>query len=195
MGERSYLCWTISPEISCVIEYRADVNDNADILRMAESIQLPDVALYKFSEMPYKIADTVNYAVRTKTTTNQAAGDIRRYSRGISLLGYLLIRIAMFAICVAGDLPCLTFLEQQSDLATFFIYLGITEGVVLCLSTVSQFVVHVRYRKQTNDYIELKSQTKDSATFVLPDGREFHAKTDRCLQNMVDMLSNSERDE
>ena len=42
MGERSYLCWTISPEISCVIEYSADVNDEADIFRMAESIQLPE---------------------------------------------------------------------------------------------------------------------------------------------------------
>ena len=41
MGERSYLCWTISPEISCVIEYSADVNDEADIFRMAESVQMP----------------------------------------------------------------------------------------------------------------------------------------------------------
>jgi len=41
MGERSYLCWTISPEISCVIEYNADVNDEADIFKMAESVQLP----------------------------------------------------------------------------------------------------------------------------------------------------------
>ena len=38
MGDHSYLCWTISPEISCVIEYSADVNDEADILRMAESV-------------------------------------------------------------------------------------------------------------------------------------------------------------
>ena len=42
MGESSYLCWTISPEISCVIEYSADVNDEADIFRMAESVQLPE---------------------------------------------------------------------------------------------------------------------------------------------------------
>ena len=42
MGERSYLCWTISPEISCVIEYSADVNDEVDIFRMAESVQLPE---------------------------------------------------------------------------------------------------------------------------------------------------------
>ena len=41
MGERSYLCWTISPEISCVIEYSADVNDEADIFRMAESVKVP----------------------------------------------------------------------------------------------------------------------------------------------------------
>ena len=41
MGKCSYLCWTISPEISCVIEYNADVNDEADIFKMAESVQLP----------------------------------------------------------------------------------------------------------------------------------------------------------
>ncbi len=40
--EHSYLCWTISPEISCVIEYSADTIDEADIFRMAESVQLPD---------------------------------------------------------------------------------------------------------------------------------------------------------
>ena len=42
MGEHSYLCWTISSEISCVIEYSADVNDEADIFRIAESVQLPE---------------------------------------------------------------------------------------------------------------------------------------------------------
>ena len=42
MGERSYLCWTISPEISCVIEYSTDVPDEADIFRMAKSVQPPE---------------------------------------------------------------------------------------------------------------------------------------------------------
>ena len=41
MGDLFYLCWTISPEISCVIEYRADVNDEEDIFKMAQSVQLP----------------------------------------------------------------------------------------------------------------------------------------------------------
>ena len=40
--KRSYLCWTISPEISCVIEYNAEIVNEADIFRMAESVQLPD---------------------------------------------------------------------------------------------------------------------------------------------------------
>jgi hypothetical protein len=39
MGDRTYLCWTIIPELSCVIEYSADVNDEADIFRIAESVQ------------------------------------------------------------------------------------------------------------------------------------------------------------
>lgn len=42
MGERSYLCWTISPEVSCVIEYGADTIAEADIFQMAESVQLPN---------------------------------------------------------------------------------------------------------------------------------------------------------
>ena len=41
MGDRSYLCWTIFPEISCVIEYSADVIGEADIFRMAETVQMP----------------------------------------------------------------------------------------------------------------------------------------------------------
>lgn len=38
--ELSYLCWTLSPECSCVIAYNADAVDEADIFRMAESVQL-----------------------------------------------------------------------------------------------------------------------------------------------------------
>ena len=41
IGDWSYLCWTISPEISCIIEYSADAIDEADIFKMAESVQLP----------------------------------------------------------------------------------------------------------------------------------------------------------
>ena len=148
-----------------------------------------DVGLYKFAEMPYKISDTINYAVRTKATTNQAAGDIKQYSHGISLLGYLAICIAMLVICMVEELPCLTFLEQQNERSMFFFSLSITEGLVLCCSVVFQIIVHVRHRKQTNDYIEVKTQTKDGATFVMPDGSEFYAKTDRRLQNMYDMYS------
>ena len=42
MGECSYLCWTISPEVSCVIEYCAATIAEADIFRMAKSVQLPE---------------------------------------------------------------------------------------------------------------------------------------------------------
>jgi len=41
IGEHSYLCWTISPEISCIIEYGADTIGEKDIFKMAESVQLP----------------------------------------------------------------------------------------------------------------------------------------------------------
>lgn len=149
-----------------------------------------DVALYKFAEMPYKISDTINYAVRTQATTNLASGDILQYSHGVSLLGYLGIGVAMLMICALGDWDCLSFFNQQNDLSAFLINLAISEGVVLCCSIVFQIVVHIRQRRQANDFIELKSQTKDGATFVLSDGSEFKAKTDRRLQDMYDMYSN-----
>ena len=38
LGERSYLCWTLSPEISCVIEYSKGTVEDASIFRMAESV-------------------------------------------------------------------------------------------------------------------------------------------------------------
>lgn len=38
LGDRSYLCWTLSPEISCVIEYTAILVTEEAVLRMAESI-------------------------------------------------------------------------------------------------------------------------------------------------------------
>ena len=38
IGEGTYLCWTLSSEISCVIEYDADVISEESILRMAESV-------------------------------------------------------------------------------------------------------------------------------------------------------------
>ena len=41
LGDRSYLCWTLSPEFSCVIEYSKGSIDEADIFWMAESVPEP----------------------------------------------------------------------------------------------------------------------------------------------------------
>ena len=38
IGDRSYLCWTLTPEITCVIEYSANTVNEFDIIRMAESV-------------------------------------------------------------------------------------------------------------------------------------------------------------
>lgn len=39
---RTYLCWTLDSENSCVIEYTAGSFPEEDIFRMAESVQLPE---------------------------------------------------------------------------------------------------------------------------------------------------------
>lgn len=41
LGGRSYLCWTLSPETSCVIEYSRGAVEEASIFRMAESVPEP----------------------------------------------------------------------------------------------------------------------------------------------------------
>lgn len=38
--DRTYLCWTLSPTISCVIEYDVEVTREKDIFRIAESVPL-----------------------------------------------------------------------------------------------------------------------------------------------------------
>lgn len=38
LEDRTYLCWTISPKHSCVIEYSTGAVAEKDILRMAESV-------------------------------------------------------------------------------------------------------------------------------------------------------------
>lgn len=39
---RTYLCWTLDPENSCVIEYTAGSISEEDLFHMAESVQLPE---------------------------------------------------------------------------------------------------------------------------------------------------------
>jgi len=40
LGEQSYLCWTLSPKLSCVIEYSAKAISEESIFRMAESVPM-----------------------------------------------------------------------------------------------------------------------------------------------------------
>lgn len=40
IGDRTYLCWTLSPETSCVIEYSENIVEE-DIIYMAQSVILP----------------------------------------------------------------------------------------------------------------------------------------------------------
>ena len=44
MGEyegKKYLCWTISPKYSCVLEYIGGTITEEDIFRIAESVEVP----------------------------------------------------------------------------------------------------------------------------------------------------------
>lgn len=41
-GERSYLCWTYSPEVSYVLEYNPDAIADEEIIKMAQSAELTE---------------------------------------------------------------------------------------------------------------------------------------------------------
>lgn len=155
-----------------------------------------DVALYKFSEMPYKISDTVNYAVRTKATTNLAAGNIKRYSHGISLCGYLVIGLILAVIAVIGEFSSITFIDEANLFNNFLVQLAICEGIVLVVSILVQVIVHLRKPNRGNNhigYVEIKNETKDGVTVVLPDGSEFYAETDHRIQKMYDDFRRSKK--
>lgn len=151
-----------------------------------------DIALYKFSEMPYKISDTVNYAVRTKATTNLAAGNIKQYSHGISLSGYVVIGMIMLAIAAIGELSIIDAVNESNVFCDFLSKLTLCEGIVLGASALCQVIVHIRIPRHVNDYVELKNETKDGATVVLPDGSEFYVETDHRLQRMYDSIYNKQ---
>lgn len=40
LGDRSYLCWTLSPEISCVIVYSKGTVEESSIFQIAESVPM-----------------------------------------------------------------------------------------------------------------------------------------------------------
>lgn len=40
MDDRTYLCWTLAPKTSCVIEYNAEKTAQENIFRMAESVSV-----------------------------------------------------------------------------------------------------------------------------------------------------------
>ena len=148
-----------------------------------------DVAIYKFFEMPYKISDTVRYAIRTKDTTTIGAGNIKQYSHGIPLFGYVGIVLILICICYIFDVQAFELLNKQTEIYDFTTKLLYTEGTVLVLSLIYQVAAHIRFRKHSNTFLEIRSQDKDGATIVLPDGTEIFAQTDHRLQNMYNMYA------
>ena len=73
-----------------------------------------DVAIYKFSEMPYKISDTIWYAIRTKDTTKLGAGNIKQYSHGVPLLGHIGIVLMLICICYIFDVQVFELFSQRT---------------------------------------------------------------------------------
>lgn len=144
-----------------------------------------DVDLYKFAEMPYKISDTINYAVRTKAKTNMGAGNIHQYAHGISLKGRILICLLMVVICAIGHYSCADFLVQWNELSLFATSLAITEAIVIGCGLLFQLIIHICYWNKISTAPEIKDRTDDSITVVFSDGSELHTHSVRFWENEI----------
>ena len=102
-----------------------------------------DSANYKFFEMPYRISDTLHYAVWTKNDTERLTGNLRRYRHGISVLTYLFMTVLVFALSVWREYDNISFLFRKTALVAVSTQLGFYLGIALGISILIQIVVHI----------------------------------------------------
>jgi len=107
-----------------------------------------DYANYKFFEMPYRISDTLHYAVWTRNDTELFAGNLCRYRRGVSLFAYLFMTVLVFALSVWRGYDNYYFLFREAALETALTNLSVYLGVALGISVLIQVVVHITHKKQ-----------------------------------------------
>lgn len=111
-----------------------------------------DYANYKFFEMPYRISDTLHYAVWTKNDTVRLTGNLRRYRHGISVFTYLFMTVLIFAISAWRGYDNISFLHRQTAFVEAITNLSIHLGVVFGISMLIQLSIHIAY-KQNKSYI------------------------------------------
>ena len=102
-----------------------------------------DYANYKFFEMPYRISDTLHYAVWTKNDTERLTGNLCRYRRGISVFTYLLLTVLIFALSVWRGYDNISFLFRKTALVAASTNLGTCLGIALGIDILIQVVVHI----------------------------------------------------
>ena len=107
-----------------------------------------DYANYKFFEMPYRISDTLHYAVWTSNDTERLTGNLRRYRRGVSLSAYLFMTVLVFALSVWRRYDNIDFLFRSSSLVAALTNLGIYLGAALGLCVIIQLAAHITRKTQ-----------------------------------------------
>lgn len=109
----------------------------------------------RMSLMPYKIADTVSYALKTDSTERYKAGNVLSYKRGISVFWYCIFTILL---CFAGNyfnLRCYNLRHLDFVLVPLWGILMETLAKILIVAMVAQFPLFVLvklyfYRKKRN---------------------------------------------
>lgn len=102
-----------------------------------------DSVNYKFFEMPYRISDTLHYAVWTKNDTERLTGNLCRYRHGLSVFKYLLMTVLIMAMSIWRGYGNINFLFRKSELIATLTNLGIYLGVALGISVLLQIAVYI----------------------------------------------------
>lgn len=106
-----------------------------------------DAKNYKFFEMPYRISDTLHYAVWTNNDTVRLTGNLCRYRRGVSMFTCLLMTVLVFVLSVWRGYDNISFLFRETALDAVLTNLSVYLGVALGISVFIQVVVHITRKK------------------------------------------------
>lgn len=97
---------------------------------------------YKFFEMPYRISDSLHYAVWTSTDNIRLAGYLRRYRRGIPIVIYFLISLLICFICKRHGYMFVNTFRIQALLIQYLSQLSILLCALLILCIIVQTLIH-----------------------------------------------------
>ncbi len=107
-----------------------------------------DMAFYRFSEMPYRIKDALQFILGIGSKKKKNPGDVEYYRSGISLRGRLLLIGILFVSCDLKGYESIVFLMRKWMFVDFLELLYIPVICSLIAAAIVQVFIHLFQRKK-----------------------------------------------